>query len=144
MSRWFVMQQRGRKAVTTPSGNFYFFEAGVLDPSTGMRSGGVPTEVADEDGDYFLFQGNTDSGVYLYRESDANGNLIGPFPPIEPRSGQTLAEASEQGKVSLWDTRKAPSDKGLPPAKIWRVVSEDMADPVMFYHFARTRRQRSV
>jgi len=144
MSRWFVYQGSDRRAVTAPSGNSYFFEAGVYDPATQTRSGGNPTEVADEDGDYFLYQGNTDTGVYAYRESDAAGVLIGPFPPILPGYGESAEVAAAMGKEAMWDVRKAPTDKGLPPAKVWRTVTEDMSDPVLYYHFIRTRRQRSL
>ena len=82
------------------------------------------TRVDDErDAEIFLRMGTPESGFYLFRETDSAGTPIGPFPPID-----------SDKRVSMIDPKKFPSDKIDVTVKEWREMTEDFADPVLFFH----------
>jgi hypothetical protein len=87
------------------------------------------TQVDDpRDANIFLLMGTPESGVYLFREVDASLNPVGPFPPVNPAN-----------RVSMIDPKRFPSDKMAISVKEWRDVTEDMADPWLYYYFVRKR-----
>jgi len=101
-------------------------------PASGLSyhftKGGV-TPVADErDAEIFLLMGTPDSGVYLFREVDSLGNPIGPFPPIDTAQRQ-----------SMIDPKAFPSDGLEVTVKEWRTLTEDLADPWLYYHHVRRK-----
>jgi|GEM_PF-6737396 len=121
MARYFLYVPYGRRVAVAPSGSTYFFEHGV------------PTTVADADGDYFLYLGTPENPqTYVYRETDAAGN------PLYPHPGPPLDPATRVGMI---DIRRFPSDRGLPPAAQWRKTTEDY-DPTIYYHKIRVKRRR--
>ena len=120
MPRYFTHRYSGSiQLVGVSTHNHYWFAYGAV------------TQVDNNtDAEYFLHLGTPETGVYPLRETDAAGNPIGPFPPID----LTQREA-------IIDTRRFPSDRGLPDAKEWREISEDLADPVLYYYYIRERRR---
>ena len=92
-------------------------------------SKGDATPVADErDARIFLLMGTPDSGAYIVREVDALGNPVGPFPPIDFSKRQ-----------SMIDPKLFPSDGLEVTVKEWRTLTEDLADPWLYYHHVRTK-----
>lgn len=118
MTRYFTYRFGGSRQFLGPvSGLSYWFTKGGVTP------------VADErDAAIFLLMGSADAGTYFFREVDASGNFIGPFPPINPELRQ-----------SMIDPKKFPSDRIGVTAKEWKEATEDMADPFLYYHFVRTK-----
>jgi hypothetical protein len=82
----------------------------------------------EDDANIFLLMGTADAGTYLFREVDAAGNPIGPFPPID----------SSQ-RFSMIDPKRFPSDDIGVSVKEWRTITEDLSDPFLYYHFSRKR-----
>ena len=84
------------------------------------------TPVEDVDSDYFRDHfNNYDMGYYPFIEVDINGS------PIET----PMLERS-----SMVNPMRFPSDQGVPLAKEWRLTTETMADPVLYYHYIREKR----
>jgi hypothetical protein len=115
--RYFTYRYSGSRQQIGRSGRVYWFSYG-----------NVTTVPYEEDAEWFLRMGSPESGVYYYRETDISGNPIGPFPPIDPRLRQSMV-----------DTRRFPSDKGLPPAPVWRHTTETLGDPTLYYFYIRRR-----
>lgn len=117
MPRYFVYRYSGRRQQIGHKGRVYWFSATTV------------TQVDDnDDAEWFLRMGTPESGIYFYRETDVSGNPIGPFPPIDPKLRQ-----------SMIDTRRFPSDKGLPPAEEWRYITETLGDPTLYFHHIRKK-----
>ena len=120
-TRYFTYRYSGSTQQVGPSsGKLYWFQQRIVTPVDD-----------NNDAEYFLHLGSPESGVYSYRETDIAGTPIGPFPPIDMSK-----------RVAMIDQRKFPTDKGMPPADEWRKVSEDLADPVLFYHKSRIKLRR--
>lgn len=103
-----------------------------LGPASGLSyhftKGGV-TPVADErDAGIFLLMGTPESGVYLFREVDSLGNPIGTFPPIDMSQRQ-----------SMIDPKTFASDGLDVTVQEWRTITEDLADPWLYYHYSRRK-----
>ena len=105
-----------RRELGNVTGKVYWFKYGEV------------TEVEDQDGDYFLYLGVPDMGNYPFRELDSNGNPVGPYPPVVNR-------------YSNLDPRQYPTDTGVPGAAEWRLQTETMADPVLYFHHIREKRR---
>jgi hypothetical protein len=89
----------------------------------------VPIKVENErDAEIFLLMGTADAGNYQYREVDSFGNPIGPFPPVNPNQ-----------RESMIDPKRFPSDDLGISAAEWREVTEDLADPTLYYHKTRIK-----
>lgn len=117
MLRYFTYRYSGSRQQIGHSGRVYWFASDLV------------TEVPfEEDANWFLRMGSPETGIYYYRETDVSGNPIGPFPPINPEL-----------RVASIDTRRFPSDKGVPNAPEWRLITETMADPTLYYHYVRRR-----
>jgi len=115
--RYFKYRYSGTRQQIGRSGKVYWFSQNYV------------TEVDnEEDAEWFLRMGSPESGIYYYRETDAAGNPIGPFPPVNPEL-----------RRSMVNTKQFPSDKGVPSAQEWRLATEIMADPTLYYHFVRKR-----
>ena len=116
-TRYFKYRFGGRCNLIGQSGRVYYFSMTYV------------TKVDDEnDAEQFLRMGTPESGHYLFRETDAAGNFIGLFPPIDPKL-----------RTSNWDVRKAPTAEGMPLATEWREVTETLADSTLYYHHIRER-----
>lgn len=89
---------------------------------------GVTRVDREDDARIFLLMGTADAGTYLFREVDAAGNPVGPFPPID---------TSE--RFSMIDPKRFPSDDIGVTVKEWRTITEDLSDPFLYYHFSRKR-----
>lgn len=107
-----------RKEFGNVTGNVYWFRFEEI------------TEVEDADADYFVFLGSPDIGNYPFREVDINGQPVGPFPPIYPN------------RSSMINPKLFPTDTGVPYADEWRLITETMADPILYYHYIREKRYR--
>ena len=117
-TRYFMYRYGGIRSIPGPASGIAY----VFSPDT-------VTPVSDErDADIFLHMGSPDSGFYLFRETDAYGNPIGPFPPVD------LANRS-----SMVNPRSFPSDSMDITAREWRVITEDMADPTLYFHYVRRK-----
>lgn len=103
-----------------------------LGPVTGLSytfGKGVVTPVAEQqDAEVFLRMGSPESGTYLFREVDVSGNPIGPFPPINPAN-----------RNSMIDPKRFPSDKIDVTVAEWRELTEDLADPWLYFHHVRKK-----
>jgi hypothetical protein len=123
-TRYFAYRFGGVRHVPGPvSGLNYTF----VGPDTDGNL--VPIRVDDErDARIFLLMGTADAGNYLYRETDAFGNPIGPFPPINP-----------ENRESMIDPKRFPSDDLGITAAEWREITEDLADPTLYYHKTRIK-----
>lgn len=118
MTRYFTYRYGGRHQFLGPvSGLSYIFEKGAATPVD-----------REDDAEIFLKMGSPESGVYLFREVDANANPIGPFPPVNP-----------ENRTSLINPRRFPSDQIGVSVKEWREATEDFADPVLFFHKSRVK-----
>lgn len=115
--RYFTYRYSGSRQQIGTTGRVYWFQYGAVTE--------VPIE---EDAEWFLHMGSPENGVYFYRETDASGNPIGPFPPVD-----------ENLRQAMIDVRRFPSDRGLPPAEQWRLTSETLGDPVLYYHYIRKK-----
>jgi hypothetical protein len=118
MPRYFVYRYGGVRQVVGPaSGLSYTFSMDTV------------TTVSDErDAEIFLHMGSPDSGFYLFRETDQYGNPIGPFPPVDMANRQ-----------SMINPKRFPSDRMAMTTREWRVATEDMADPTLYFHFVRRK-----
>ena len=114
--RHFVYRYGGRIRTRGPSGQLYWFEFNVVSPVAN-----------DDDAEYFLHWGTPESGIYWLRETDVAGQPVGAFPPIDMAN-----------RVASIDVRKYPSDES-PQAPEWRLITETMGDPTLYYHYVRTR-----
>jgi len=120
-TRYFTYRYSGSTQQVGPSsGKLYWFQQQIITPVDD-----------NDDAEYFLHLGSPESGVYNYRETDVAGNPVGDFPPIDMTK-----------RVAMIDQRKFPTDKSMPLADEWRKVTEDMADPVLFYHKSRVKLRR--
>jgi hypothetical protein len=103
-----------------------------LGPASGLSytfSSKGSTPVDDErDAEIFLHMGTPESGVYLYRETDSAGDPIGPFPPIDIEKRQ-----------SMIDPKRFPSDRLDISVQEWRMITEDLADPTLYFHLSRVK-----
>jgi len=117
VARFFVFRFGGRHQIVGPSGLAYTFTAKA--PTRGGRGG---------DAERFLRMGTPESGTYLFRETDAEANPIGIFPPI-----------TVENRESHFNPKRFPTDKGIVSAKEWREVTEDLADPWLYYHYTRIK-----
>jgi len=116
-TRYFKYRYSGTRQQIGHTGRVYWFSPDTI------------THVdEDRDAEWFLHMGSPESGIYYYRETDVIGNPIGLFPPINPSLRQ-----------SLIDTRRFPSDRGLPPAPEWRYITETMGDPTLYFHHIRVK-----
>jgi len=116
--RYFTYRYSGTKQQRGKSGRLYWFAYGYVTE--------VPIE---EDAEWFLHMGTPENGMYQYRETDAAGNPIGAFPPINLDLRQAAI-----------DPKTFPSDKS-PSAPEWKLMTETMADPVLYYHHIREKRR---
>jgi len=117
-TRYFMYRYGGTITVKGPASGIAY----VFSPDT-------VTPVSDErDAHIFLFMGSPDSGFYLYRETDAYGNPIGPFPPTDPSH-----------RHSMINPRRFPSDSMDITPKEWRTITEDLADPTLYFHYTRIK-----
>jgi len=116
-TRYFTYRYSGSRQQIGRSGRVYWFSFGDVTI--------VPIE---GDADWFLRMGSPESGIYYYRETDVSGTPIGPFPPVNPLLRQSMV-----------NTKRFPSDQGLPPAPIWRHVTETLGDPTLYYFYIRNR-----
>lgn len=124
MARFFTFRFGGVRQYRGPSSGLAYTFAGAEVPG-----GPHVTRVNDErDAQIFLLMGTPESGVYLFRESDADGNPIGPFPPVDLTQRQ-----------SMIDPKKFRSDQVGVTTSEWRRATEDLSDPWLFYHTSRTR-----
>ena len=115
-TRYFTYRYSGNRQQIGMTGRVYWFSPTMV------------TEVPfEEDAEWFLHMGSPDSGIYYYRETDAAGVPIGLFPPINPKL-----------RNSMIDTRRFPSDRGVPEAKEWRHLTEVLGDPTMYFHHIRS------
>lgn len=125
-TRFFTYRFGGVRRWRGPvSGLIYEWEGADSTPS------GLPTPVRVEDerdAEIFLRMGTPESGFYLFRETDAAGNPIGPFPPVDPEKRQ-----------SMIDPKRFPSDDIGVTVGEWREATEDLADPTLFYHYSRQK-----
>jgi len=116
-TRFFVFRFNGRHHIIGQSGLHYTF----------VKS--TPTRVEVEaDAEHFLRMGTPESNTYLFRETDINGKPIGIFPPIDKTKRQ-----------SHFDPKSFPSDQGVLPAAQWKELTEDLADPWLYYHKVRQK-----
>ena len=116
-TRYFRYRYSGTRQQIGRSGTVYWFSPTTI------------TKVEDDlDSDWFLGMGSPESGIYYYRETDVAGNPIGQFPPIN------LSLRS-----SMVDTRRFPSDKGVPPAHEWKLITETLGDPTLYFHHIRSK-----
>lgn len=117
-TRYFTARFSGTRNYPGPySGLEYLFYPGCITP------------VADErDAEVFLRMGTPEAGNYLFREVDASGNPIGPFPPINMANRQ-----------SMINPRRFPSDQLGITTREWREATEDYADPTLFFHKSRVK-----
>ena len=90
--------------------------------------GGVTPVADDRDAEVFLRMGTPDGGTYFFREVDAAGTPVGPFPPVDPAN-----------RVSMIDPKKFPSDQIGVGVQEWRELTEDLADPFLYYHYSRKK-----
>jgi len=118
LTRYFTYRFGGSHQVIGPvSGLSYQFTFGDVTP------------VADDrDAEIFLRMGSPDAGTYFFREVDSTGNPVGPFPPVDPAN-----------RNSMMDPKKFPSDRIGVGVKEWREMTEDLADPFLYYYYVRTR-----
>jgi len=114
--RYFVYRYSGSRQQIGLSGKLYWFS----------RVSITPVE-SEEDADWFLHMGSPESGLYPYRETDALGNPIGNFPPVDMSR-----------RVAMVDPKKYPTDNS-PPAGEWRELTETLADPTLYFHHIRER-----
>lgn len=115
--RYFRYRYSGSRQQIGRSGRVYWFSPTSI------------TEVPfEEDAEWFLKMGSPESGIYYYRETDAAGEPIGAFPPINPRLRQSMV-----------NPKRFPSDLGLPPAPVWRHTTETLGDPTLYYFYIRKR-----
>lgn len=123
MARFFAYRFGGVRQILGPvSGLSYTF----VGPQDGVL---VPTRVDDErDARIFLLMGTPDAGNYLFREVDAFGDPVGPFPPVDP-----------ERRTSMIDPKRFPSDDLGITAAEWREVTEDLADPTLYFHKTRIK-----
>ena len=103
-----------------------------LGPVTGLSytfGKGVVTPVADQqDAEIFLRMGTPEAGTYLFREVDASRTPIGLFPPI-----------NRDLRNSMIDPKRFPSDRVDVTVGEWREITEDYADPWLYYHVVRKK-----
>lgn len=116
-TRYFTYRYSGRRQQIGHSGTVYWF--------TNTHSTPVYDE---EDAVWFLNMGTPESGIYFFRETNAAGIPIGPFPPINPNL-----------RNSMVDTRRFPSDKGVPDWPEWRLITETLGDPTLYFHHIRRK-----
>lgn len=118
MTRFFTYRFGGVRQFLGPlSGLSYTFGKGVV----------TPVEF-DQDAEVFLRMGTPEAGTYLFREVDASGVPIGPFPPINPANRSTMI-----------DPKRFPSDRLDVTVQEWREATEDLADPWLYYHVVRKK-----
>jgi hypothetical protein len=118
MTRYFTFRFGGVRQILGPWSclSYHFTSAGA-------------TPVADErDAELFLRMGTPESGTYLLRETDSAGVPIGDFPPIDITK-----------RESMMDPKKFPSDRLDVTVKEWREITEDLADPWLYYHISRKK-----
>jgi hypothetical protein len=119
-ARYFTYRYSGERQQIGSHGAVYNFAAGSV------------TQVDDnDDAEWFLHMGSPESGIYYFRETDPAGNPIGAFPPVNPELRQAFL-----------DTRRFPTDRGVPPWQEWRLVTETMGDPTLYFHYIRTKLRR--
>jgi hypothetical protein len=117
-TRYFTARFSGTKNVSGPgSGLEYLFYPGCITPVNDPR-----------DADVFLLMGTPEAGNYLFREVDASGTPIGRFPPVNPLNRQ-----------SMINPKRFPSDKMGVTVREWREMTEDYADPTLFFHKSRVK-----
>ena len=117
MARFFLAAFSAPRQQIGKAGRVYWFS-----PTT-------VTRVDDnEDAEFFLHMGSPETGIYPFRETDSLGNPIGPFPPINPAL-----------RNSIIDTKRFPSDTGVPEHAEWRLITETYGDPTLYYHHIRRR-----
>ena len=89
----------------------------------------TPTTVNDEDdADWFRNMGTPEIGSasYPFTETDA--------------AGAPLAPPTFANRDAIINTKRFPTDRGLPPAPEWRVLTEDYGDPTLYFHFVRKKK----
>lgn len=123
MARFFAYRFGGVRQILGPtSGLSYTF----VGPTDGVL---VATRVDDDrDARIFLLMGTPDAGNYLFREVDAFGDPVGPFPPVDPSK-----------RESMVDPKRFRSDDIGVTASEWREVTEDLADPTLYFHKTRIK-----
>lgn len=123
MTRFFAYRFGGVRQILGPvSGLSYTF----VGPTDGVL---VPIRVdREDDARIFLLMGTPDAGNYLFREVNAFGDPIGPFPPVNPNK-----------RESMIDPKRFRSDDIGVTAAEWREVTEDLADPTLYYHKSRIK-----
>lgn len=115
--RYFTYRYSGSRQQIGKTGTVYWFSYKSVTP------------VADnDDAEWFLHMGSPESGIYYYRETDITGTPIGVFPPVNMALRQAMI-----------DPRNFPTDRGVPNAEPWRLTTEVMADPTLYYHYVRKR-----
>ncbi len=118
MTRYFTARFSATRNYPGPySGLEYLFYPGCVTPVNDER-----------DANAFLLMGTPEAGNYLFREVDANGNPVGPFPPINPAN-----------RESMLNPRNYPSDRMGVSTGEWRQVTEDYADPTLYFHKSRVK-----
>lgn len=124
MARFFAYRFGGVRNIPGPaSGLVYTFIGPHADGSL------VPVRVDNaRDARIFLLMGTPDAGNYLFREVDEFGVPVGAFPPIDPTK-----------RESMIDPKKFPSDQIGVTASEWREITEDLADPTLYFHKTRVK-----
>jgi hypothetical protein len=104
-----------------------FYQLGPYSNKLYFFSMTTVTEVDNnQDAEVFLHMGSPESGYYLFRETDATGKPIGAFPPIDPKL-----------RSSNINPKLYPTDTGAPSAEEWRMATEVLSDPVLYFHHVR-------
>ena len=123
--RYFVSTYAPLFQITGKSGTPYVFYGPV-------GASPAPTVVNnDDDADWFRNMGTPEIGAasYPFTETDAAGSPL-PAPTFLYRD-------------SIINTKRFPTDRGVPPAPEWRILTEDYGDPTLYFHFVRKKRWKS-
>lgn len=115
--RYFTYRYTGSRQQIGKSGTVYWFAQGSVTPVAN-----------NDDAEWFLHMGSPETGIYYYRETDISGNPIGPFPPVDLNNRQAII-----------NTKRFPSDQGVPEYPEWKLTTETLADPTLYYHYIRKR-----
>jgi len=122
-TRYFAYRFGGVRQILGPTSGLSYTFVGPQDGTP------VPIRVdREDDARIFLLMGTPDAGNYLFREVDAFGDPVGPFPPIDGTQ-----------RESMIDPKRFPSDQIGVTAAEWREVTEDLADPTLYYHKSRIK-----